>query len=190
MSYGKYRAAVISVCDYDSEGVGYSSVQEDFPFAIGPDVFYDTISNIRKPWGRHPVTNEPLLVTEVDRYTSTIDTHGVVSSSAYAVPAQGSTPDVCIVIVQVSNTATLVDIEGAAKHFVLGIDDPDLYGAPLPAGLLPYEFDAPIPAGRWTTLRDGMVSRGMGATALDNWKTNNPDATPRDFGKAFKNFIS
>ncbi len=87
------------------------------------------------------------------------------------------------------SAAVLGAIENASKHFVLGIDDPDLNGDPLPAGLLPYEFDAVIPGARWTLLRNGMVARGMDATAIDNWKTNHPNATPRDFAEEFKNFI-
>jgi hypothetical protein len=190
MSYGKFRLGVISKAEYDSEGVGYSTVQEDFPFEIGPLAFYDTLSNLAKPWGRHPTTGEPLLVTEVDRYTSTITQHGVNSSSAFATPTKDSVPAACIVVAQVTNQATILDIDNAAKHFVLGVDGPqDLHGEDLPAGLLPYQFDEPFPSARWDELRAGLIALGLSASAIDNWRSNNPDATPRDFGEAFKDFI-
>ena len=64
MAYGKFRAAVISKAEYDSEGVGYSTVQEDFPVILGPLAVYDQIDILMKPWGRDPATGLPLFVNE------------------------------------------------------------------------------------------------------------------------------
>ena len=192
MAYGKYRAAVISKAEYDSEGVGYSTVQEDFPVILGPLAVYDQVDILMKPWGEDPATGLPLFVNEsgVDRWTGTITQDGINSSSAYATPTKDTIPAACITIVQVTAASVLLAIDNAAKHFVLGVDDPDLNGDPLPAGLMPYEFDAPIQANRWTELRDAMVVLGVDADLIDKWKSNHPDATPRDFAEVFKEFIS
>ena len=189
MSYGKLRAGVISLASYDSEGVGYSTVMEDFPMVIGPLAFYDTLSGLAKPWGRDPVTDEPLIVTEVDRYTSTITQHGVNSTSAFATPTLDTIPPATIVIVQVTAESVLFAIENHVKHIVLGIDNPDLLGDELPPNLLPFDWDVTFPPNRWTVVRDGLVSIGMEAELIDDWHDANPDATPREFAEAFKNFL-
>ena len=188
--FAKYRAAVISKAEYDTEGVGYSTVMSDFPFELGPDVLHDTLTGLRKPWGRDD-DGLPLLVTEVTRYKSTVTTHGVTSSSDFATPTKGTIPAASIAIITVSAVSVLAGIDAAAKHFVLGVDptpldDPE---ASLPAGLQPYAWNVAIPANRWTALKAGLVSLGVDGAILDTWKSNNPDATPRDFGEAFKAFI-
>ena len=191
MSYAKYRAAIISKAEYDTEGVGYSTVAEDFPLEIGPLALYDTLTGLMKPWGRDPATNEPLYVTEVDRYTGTIVTNGVTSTSDYASPTKDTIPAACIVIVQVSAASVLAGIDGAAKHFVLGVDPSPLDGTEeLPPALQPYQWDVPMPTARWNTLKAGMVQLGVDENLLDQWAANHPDFTPKDFGEAFKSFIS
>lgn len=189
--YGEFKAAVISKCTYTSEGVGYSTVMEDFPLVLGPLAIYDQIDILMKPWGRHPVTNLPLFVNEsnVNRWTGQVTTDGVVSTSAYATPTKDTLPPACIVIVTVSSDQVLYDIDGHAKHFVLGIWNPDLNGDALQAPLDNFDIDEPFPSARWTSLRNKLVTIGMDAETIDNWKTNNPNATPTDFSKAFKNFI-
>ena len=190
MSYGKFRIGVISKAEYDSEGVIFSTGAEDFPFEIGPLAPYDTLTGLAKPWGRDPATDLPLLVTEVDRYTSQIITHGDNSSGAFAAPTKDTISAACIVICQVTNVATILAIDNHAKHFVLGVDGPqDLHDEDLPTGLLPYQFDEPFLLARWTELRNGLIALGLDAGVIDNWRTNNPDATPRDFGEALKAFI-
>ena len=190
-SFGKFRAAVISKAVYDEgENVGYSTVQEDFPMVLGPLAVHDQVDILMKPWGRSE-DGLPLFINEagVDRWTGTINTHGVNSSSAYATPSKDTIPAACIVIVQVTSASVLAAIDGAAKHFVLGIDNPDLNGDELPAGLLPYDWDVTFPPARWTELRNALVSLGLDAEVIDGWHDNNPDATPRDFGESFKKLI-
>ena len=190
--YGKYRAAIMSRAEYDSEGVGYSTVMEDYPAIIGPLAVFDQIDIAMKPWGRDPATQLPLFVNEtgVDRWTGTVTQDGVVSSSAYATPTKDTVPPACIVITQVTDSAILGTIDQNVKHFVLGVNNPDLNGDPLPSELLPYDADEPFLPARWTELRDTLVTAGADAAALDNWKANNPNATPRDFAEAFKAFIN
>ena len=190
--YGKFKAAIISRAEYDSEGVGYSTVMEDFPMVLGPLAVFDQIDIQMKPWGRDPATQLPLFVNEinVDRWTGTVTQNGVVSSSAYITPVEDSVPPACIVITQVTNAAILGTIDQAATHFVLGVENPDLNGDVLPAGLLPYDWDVTFPPARWTELRNSLVALGVDANTIDTWHSNNPDATPRDFGEAFKQFIN
>lgn len=190
--YGKFRAAIISRAEYDSEGVGYSTVMGDFPMILGPLAVFDQIDIQMKPWGRDPATQLPLFVNEagVDRWTGTVTQDGVVSASAFATPIKDSSPPGCIVITQVTNAGILASIDQAAIHFVLGVENPDLNGDALPAGLLPYDWDVTFPPARWTELRDGLVAIGLDAGDVDTWYSNNPDATPRDFSIAFKQFIN
>ena len=190
--YGKFRAAIISKAEYDSEGVGYSTVQEDFPVILGPLAAYDQIDILMKPWGRDPATGLPLFVNEsgVDRWTGTITQDGINSSSAYATPTKDTIPAACITIVQVTAASVLLAIDNAAKHFVLGIEDPDIAGDPLSPGLAAYGIDEPFPSARWTDLRAGLIALGLNGVDIDNWYSNHPDATPRDFGKVFKEFIT
>ena len=187
--FGKYEAWVISKAEYDSDGVSFSTVAEDFPFELGPDALYDTLTNLRKPWGRDPATGLPLLVTEVTRYTATITQHGVSSSSADVTPVRDQVPAACIAKVQVTNAGSLASIDAAAKHFVLGvrvIDSEDT----LPPGLEPYAHDAEMPSARWTELRAGMISLGIPAAKIDGWRERNPEATPIDVRNTFKALIS
>jgi len=190
-SYGKFRAAILSKAVYGTDGVGYSTVMEDYPLVLGPDAVYDQVDILLKPWGRDP-DGYPLFINQsgVDRWTATITQHGVVSSSAYVTPVEGTIPAVCLVIVQVSNAGSLASIDGDPDHFVLGVFNPDLLGDPLPPALQPYDIDVPMPSDRWTTLRNGLVALGMDGAQLDNWKANHPNATPREIGEAFKNFIT
>ena len=190
--YGKFKAGIISRAQYDSDGVGYSTVMEDFPMVLGPLAVYDQIDIQMKPWGRDPATQLPLFINEtgVDRWTGTVSQDGVNSSSAYATPTKDTIPPACIVIVQVTAASVLADIDNATKHFVLGIENPDLNGNPLPAGLEPYDWDVTFPPARWTELRNSLVALGMDADTIDTWHDNHPDATPRDFGEAFKESIN
>ena len=48
---------------------------------------------------------------------------------------------------------------------------------------------APFTDPRWIQIRDGLVALGMEAAQIDNWKTNNPDATPTEFYHALKVFL-
>jgi hypothetical protein len=186
--FGKFRAFVLSKADFE-EGVGHSSVVEDFEFIPGPDQPFDTLTDLRKFWGRDPATGLPLIVPTVDRFTTTVVQHGVTSASDEVTPAWGVVPDACLVDLQVSAASVLAGIDGAAKHFVLGVFNPDLNGDPLPAGLQPYDMDVEMPGARWTELRNALVARGVDATKIDGWRDNHPNATPRDVAQAFRNLI-
>ena len=189
MSYSIFRIGVLSLADYESEAPGYSTAVEDFPFEVGPLALFDTLTNLMKPWGRDPATDLPLYVTEVERYTGTITTNGVNSQGAYATPREGETPDGTIVLCQTTNSDVIYDIEAHAKHLVLGVEDPDMTGEELPPALKPFGWDEPFPEPRWQAVRTAMITLGMPEEVLDNWRDDNPDGTPREFGKAYQNYL-
>lgn len=190
MSYGKFRIGVLSVADYASELPGFCNVGDDFPFEVGPLALFDTLTNLMKPWGRDPATGLPLYVTEVDRYTGQITTHGIVSQGAWATPEKDSSPMATLVSGQVTNAAILQSIHTHVDYFVLGVLNPDMRGDPLPPALEPYDADVPMQSGHKADLRDFCVNTlALPAGGVDNWFAANPDATPWDFAHAFKDFI-
>lgn len=187
--YGKFKVGILSLADYTIESP-FSNVMKDFEFTIGAVALYDTLTNLAHPWGRHPVTGDPLLVTEVDRYTSQITSHGVNSMSGWATPEKNSLPMATLVEAQVTRTAILQSIHAHADYFILGVFNPDLRGDPLPSSLEPY--DAKVPMG--TSHKNDLISfcintLGLPSIPTNTWFTDNPTATPWDFGKAFKVFI-
>jgi hypothetical protein len=178
---------IISKAFFDgSGGVGKSKLMEDFPHVIGPLAFYDTIPNLAKPWGRHPDTGDVLLVTEVDRYTSTVTTPGVMSQSDLITPAQNTVPAVCVTAAIVYDFATAQAIHAAATHLVLALETVDGSEPPI-SGWGP---DDGFTTTLWNQIRSGLIALGMEDTVIDGWRTNNPDATRRDFYNALKNFIT
>lgn len=188
--FAKYAALVFSIADYEN-GVGYSSVQDDFPFVLGPDVFFDHQDGMQRFVGRDPATGLPLIVTEWDRYTTTITADGVVTASDGISPPFGVLPDVCSLRVDVSAASVLADIEAAAKHLVYGVANvqPDAEPDDLPPALAPYYIDAVMPEAKWTQIYNGLLARGADQTRLDNWRANNPDATPREVHRAFGSLV-
>ena len=207
--FSKYRAAVISKAEYgDNEEPGFSTVKTDFPAIEEAGVAYGkTLTEIQaedccigKPeafhLGRIRDPEDPYNGSKVwvkagaePLYVGRILQHGVDGSSDYARPSRDTVPAACIVIVTVTAASVLLAIDNTVKHFVLGVEGPDLNGEDLPSGLLPYEFDTPMPFARWDELRNALVSLGVDADTIDNWYTNHPDATPRDLREAFKAFI-
>ena len=65
-AFTKYKALIFSLAEYE-DGVGYSTVQQDFPMELGPATLYDTVSGIQRFVGRDEATGLPLLVTGFDR---------------------------------------------------------------------------------------------------------------------------
>ena len=111
---------IISRAFYDGTGeVGKSKLMEHFPHVLGPLAPYDTLSNLLKPWGRHPVTNDVLLVTEVDRFTSTIVTPGIMSQSDRLTPDQDTIPAICVTEAVAYDIDVATDIHLHAQHLSL-----------------------------------------------------------------------
>jgi len=189
MSYGRYKVIFFCKAEYDSEGVAFTKLMEDFPVELGDDVFYDSI-DVYKPWGRDPVDKMPLWVDQVvSRYKKSVTTHGVQSLGASYSPEQGAVPAASLVEGWVTNAAVLAAIDAVPKYHVLGIFPEDIAGDPIPESLRPYATDTLISDTRWTKLRNGLVSVGMDADLIDTWRGHHPAATPMEVAKAFVKFI-
>ena len=50
-------------------------------------------------------------------------------------------------------------------------------------------YDAPFTESRFNDVRDGLVALGTDAQTIDDWHTNHPNATPREFYTALKVFL-
>ena len=206
--FEKFRCGVISKAEYDSNGVGFSTVQEDFPYLPGPGVAYGKtfqevaaedwwngfatdlhVGRVRDEDDPHFRQNLWIKAGPNDLFVQTKAQDGVDGTNAFATPTRDSIPPACIVVATVTDESVLFDIENAAKHIVLGIENPDMNGDELPANLLPFDWDVTFPPNRWTVVRDGLVSIGMDEDTLDNWHDAHPDATPREFAEAFRSFI-
>jgi hypothetical protein len=188
--FAKYGAYVFSRADYN-DGVGYSSVQDDFPMELGAATLYDTVTGIQRFVGRDPATGLPLLVTGYDRYITEVATDGVTGSSDGISPPFGVEPDVCSVTIEVTAASVLSDINSTGKHEIYGVWNvqPDAEPDDLPAPLQQYYRDSAMPAAKKTTIINGLINRGADADTVNNWFTNHPDATPRQLQRAFAGLV-
>lgn len=180
------KSWIISKAFYDGTGdVGKSKLMEHFPHVLGPLAPYDTLTGLAKPWGRHPTTGDVLIVTEVDRFTSTVTTPGIMSQSDRLTPDQDTIPAVCVTEAIVYDIDVATAVHQHNQHLVLAFETTDGSEPPLEG----WGKDDEFTAGRWTQIRNGLVALGMDAQTIDDWRTNNPNATPRDFYGALSNFI-
>ena len=188
--FSKYVAYVFSLADY-IDGVGYSSVSDDFPVELGPATLYDTVSGIQTFVGRDPATGLPLIVTGYDRYITEITTHGVQGASDGISPPFGVEPDVCSLQVEVTAASVLSAIEGMAKHVVYGVYNcqPEAEPDDIPPALAQYYINAVMPEAKWTQIYNGLIARGADQARLDTWRANHPDATPEDVRTAFAGLV-
>ena len=180
------KSWIISKAWYDGTGeVGKSKLMEHFPHVLGPLAPYDTLTNLAKPWGRHPDTGDVLLVTEVDRYTSTIVAPGVMSQSDRLTPLQDTIPAVCVTEAIVYDIDVATAIHQHNQHLVLAFETVDGSEPPLEG----WGKDDPFTENRWDQLRNGLVTLGADPAVLDTWRGNNPDGTPREFYNALDSYI-
>ena len=188
--FSKYVAYIFSLADYEN-GVGYSSVSDDFPVELGPATLYDTVSGIQTFVGRDPATGLPLIVTGYDRYITEIVTDGVQGASDGISPPYGVEPDVCSLQVEVTAASVLGDIEGMAKHVVYGVYNcqPEAEPDDLPPALQQYYIHSVMPEAKWTQIYDGLIARGADKDRLDTWRANHPEATPEDVRTGFAGLV-
>jgi len=186
----KYGVYMISRANYEN-GVGYSSVMDDYPIEFGPASFYDTRSGLTRWDGRDPVSGLPLLVTGYDRYLPEITQHGVTVAHDGVSRPLGEIPDICSLQIEVSNSAILSTIDGDINHLVYGVWN--CQDGAEPDDLIPaledYYILSPIPEARWTAFRNALVARGVSATLIDTWRSNNPEATPQQVKDRFEGWL-
>lgn len=186
--FSKYAAFVFSRADYD-QGVGFSSVQDDFPMVLGPATLFDTVTGIQRFVGRDPETGLPLIVTGYDRYITQVVTHGVAAASDGVSPPMGVAPDVCSVTLEVTDQSVLVAINNSAKHEVYGVWNCQDGAEPddLPTALLPYYIQSPTPEAKRTYIINALIARGADADQVNGWFAARPEATPAQLQAAFAN---
>lgn len=205
-----YRAATISKAVYgDNEEPGFSTIQADFGAEVESGAAYGkTLSEIQsESWwnGKGPgfavgTIRDPadpyygskawIVVPDAPLLVERVLTDGVDGATDWARPTKDSIPAACAVKITVTDSSVFPTIDAHVDHLVLGVFSPAIDGSALPGGLLPYEMDTPFLPARWTVVRDFIVGLGVSATGIDNWRTANPSATPRDVGEKFKDFIS
>ena len=188
--FSKYVAYIFSLADYE-DGVGYSSVSDDFPVVKGPSTFFDSVANLEQYVGRDPATGLPLFVHEYDRYITEIVTDGVQGASDGISPPYGTEPDVCSLQVEVTAASVLGDIEGMAKHVAYGVYNcqPEAEPDDLPAPLVQYYIHSVMPEAKWTQIYNGLITRGADKDRLDTWRANHPEATPEDVRTGFAGLV-
>lgn len=181
------KSWVISKAYYDGTGgVGLSKLIEDFPHVLGATTFYDTVTGVMRPVGRHPVTGDPLWVTGYDRYVQEVITPGVMGMSDRITPAQGTVPAVAVTESRLYDIDVATAIHQHNQHLVLAFETIDGSDPPI-TGWAP---DDGFTAQQWNQYRNALVTLGMPAATIDNWRASNPDATRREFYHALKSFIN
>ena len=195
MSFVQYKCGVISICNYAAEGddnvVGFSEVMVDYPAVLGPLAFYDTLTNLMEPRGRHPTTGEPLFVTEVDRYTGQVTTNGVISLESEISPPSGNPIDASIVRAGLTTAGVVQDIDLDASYLVWGMwaqGDVENQEA-LPPALQIWWVDAAVDSERKLAFDAFMLARGTSSAVLNDYWASNPSATYRTVGKDFDTFL-
>jgi hypothetical protein len=214
--FSLYRAAVISKAVYGgNKEPGFSTILADFPYESESGVEYGktlaeiqtvtdsdgkawwkgrgtgfTVGTIRDPADPYFGSKAWIVVPSAPLLVGRVLTHGVDGAVDWARPTEDSVPAAGVVKITVTAISVLPAIDVHEDHLVLGVFSPSIDGSPLPAPLLPYEMDTPLLPARWAIVRTHLIGLGLSASGVDTWRSNNPNATPKDLGKKFKEFIS
>ena len=186
----KYGANIISICNWASEGVGFSDAMIDHPFIPKPgSVIYDTV-NIYKPWGRHPDTGQPLWVDEpnTNRRIQEVEEEGIGSMGADTVPPVDNPIAASMCNCQLSDDDSMTDIDEDARFLIWGLTsllDPPVY----PAGKEDWQMDLPVSAEREATFNTFMIARGTDSQLLADYWIDNPEATYASVASDFGLFL-
>jgi len=180
------RSWIISVAQQLPPDNAWGSDFSSWPIGYGADVVVDPdIDDF--PMGRNPDTGLPRWVVDGILMDKSIVTEGVYSWSDKLAITYPVTPNVAVAEIK-SVQSVLVDIHGTGGYLVLASNDYDT-GESLNYSGMEWGKDEPIPAGRWTPLRNGLVTMGVPAATVDNWRTANPDGTPTQFFFALQNYM-
>jgi hypothetical protein len=183
----KYKANIISECNYLGEGVGYSDAMDDYPFIPKPgSVIYDYV-DLYKPMGRDPETGLPLWIDEPNtaRRKQEVEEEGIGSMGADVVPPVDNPIAASMCNCQISADDVIDDIDEDEKYLIWGLTsllDPPVY----PDGKEDWQMDLPVTAEREAAFTAFMVARGVDPLVLSVYWDNSPDATyvsvAADFG--------
>ena len=186
----KYRANIVSICNYLGEGVGFSDAMIDHPFIPKPgSVIYDTV-NIYKPWGRHPDTGQPLWVDEpnTNRRIQEVEEEGIGSMGSDTVPPIDNPIAASMCNCRISDDQSITNIDEDVKYLIWGLTsllDPPVY----PAGKEDWQMDLPVIAEREAAFNTFMLARGTEASLLASYWAENSDVTYSDVAEDFGMFI-
>lgn len=191
----KYKANVISICNYepqpeDSLVVGFSEAMEDHPYIVKPgSVIYDYV-DLRRTWGRHPDTGEPLWIDEPNtaRHIQEVDEEGINSMGAEVIPPVDNPIDASLCNCRISNDQMVTEIDEDPKYLIWGLES--LLEDPVyPAGKEDWQMDLPVTAERKLAFDTFMLARGTEAATLNDYWTSNPSATYESVAKDFGMFL-
>lgn len=191
----KYRAFIISVCNYapqpeDSRVVGFSDAMVDYPWVPKPgSVIYDTV-DLRMPMGRHPDTGLPLWIDEptTARRIQETDEEGVNSIGAETVPPLDHPIDASLCNCQISDDASVQEIDEDAKYLIWGLES--LLEDPVyPVGKEDWQMDLPVSSERKTAFETFMLARGTAQSSLDAYWAANSGVTYRQVAEDFEFFL-
>ena len=186
----KYSSRVISICNWASEGVGFSDAQIDYPFIPKPgSVIYDQV-NIRRTWGRHPDTGQTLWVDEpnTNRRIQEVEEEGIGSMSGGVIPPRNNPIAASMCNCQLSDDDSMTDIDEDEKYLIWGLTsllDPPVY----PAGKEDWQMDLPVSAERINAFDAFMVARGTDSQLLADYWIDNPEATYASVASDFGLFL-
>ena len=186
----KYRANIISICNWASEGVGFSDAMIDYPFIPRPgSVIYDQV-DLYRTWGSHPDTGQNLWIDEpnTNRRIQEVEEEGIGSMGADVVPPVDNPIDASICNCQISDDQSITDVDEDAKYLIWGLTsllDPPVY----PVGKEDWQMDLPVTQERKDAFDAFMVARGTGAALLASYWADNPDATYASVADDFGVFL-
>ena len=183
----KYSGHIISICNWASEGVGFSDAQILYPFVPKPgSVIYDYV-NLYKPMGRDPETGLPLWIDEPStaRRKQEVEEEGIGSMGVDVQPPLNHPIDASMCNCQISADDPLDDIDEDPSFLIWGITsllDPPVY----PVGLEDWQSDLHVSNDRWAAFTEFMEARGTDPQFLSDYWDANPEATydsvAEDFG--------
>ena len=198
MATTTFKAGIISICDYGPHDpgesiVGYSEVMVDYPVIEGPDMVFDQVDILMKPWGRDPADGQVVFVNEtaVDRWKGQILQNGVNALSDRITPPLDNPIDASIVEAGLTTAGIVQMIDPDAKYVVWGMWARGNVAEQeaLPPALRIWWVDAPVDPERQSTFDVFMTARGTDPTLLANYWLAHPDATYRTVGKDFEIFL-
>ena len=174
------RLWVISKAEYDSEGVGYSTLMTDFPVVFGDPIQVGTIARQPIRWD-----GEQAWLIDAPVYSMSVTQEGILQHATLLTPLKDSDPPICVTEAIVPSAAVAQAIHTSAKHRVLALQTVDGSEPPI-EGWGPND---PFSEARWTSIRNGIVALGLPAGPVDAWRVDHPEATPKEFYSALETYI-
>ena len=185
----KYKANIISICNWSSEGVGFSDAMVDHPFIPKPgSVIYDYV-DLYKPMGRHPDTKLPLWIDEpaTARRIQEVEEEGINSMGSEVIPPLNHPIDASLCNCQISNDLMVVEIDEDPKYLIWGVTEVD--GDPLPPAFADWLATDPVSGDRKADFTTFMEARGTDPQVLTDYWLAHPNVTYNQVSADFGLFL-